>query len=119
MAQKLETGKKNVLENKAEKPDSYISKTAIFGAITILSLLVIAIFFISKPGITGNVILAQEKLYDDKLNLQVNESANTTWAINKAGNLNSIKASGSIIGNGSVKIYIEKEGKKYLIYKNK
>ena len=37
--------------------------------------------------------------------------------LDKQGKISSIKTTGSVIGNGTVKIYIEKDGKKYLIYK--
>ena len=48
-----------------------------------------------------------------------NESGNYTWNPDKEGIIESIKASGKVIGNGTVKIYIEKDGEKYLIYDNK
>ena len=53
------------------------------------------------------------------IGLTINESGNYTLTLDKPGKLTSIKASGSVIGNGTVKIYIEKDGKKYLIYDNK
>ena len=75
--------------------------------------------FISKPEISGYTVLTQEKIYDDNLNLQINESSNYTWTLKNPGKLKSIKATGSVFGNGTVKIYIEKGGERYLIYQNK
>lgn len=74
-----------------------------------------ALFFI-KPEITGHVVLSKETTQNDNLNLRINESGNYTWDLGKPVDIKSIKAAGSIIGNGSVKIYIEKDGKRYLIY---
>ena len=85
----------------------------------IMLLLIVSVLFVSKPEITGYVVLTEEKTYDDNLNLVINESGNYTWTIDKIGDIKSIKASGKVKGNGTVKIYIEKDGKRYLIYDNK
>lgn len=82
-------------------------------------LLIIASLFFIKPEITGHVVLSKETSHNGSLSLKMNESGNYTWDLGKPANIKSIKATGSVIGNGSVKIYIEKDGKRYLIYKNK
>ena len=84
-----------------------------------LLIFIIGTLFFIKPEITGHVILSKEAEYNDSLNLKINESGDYTWDLGKPVNIKSIKAAGSVIGNGSVKIYIEKYGKRYLIYKNK
>ena len=81
-------------------------------------LIVAASLFLLKPSLTGFVTLAEET-YKDNLNLKINESGTYEWQPKNIGNIKSIKASGSIEGNGSVKIHIEKGGKRYLIYQNK
>ena len=81
-----------------------------------LLLFIIGSLFFIKPEITGQVVLSKEYEYNDSLNLKINESGTYTWDLGKPLNIKSIKATGSIIGNGSVKIYIEKDGKRYLIY---
>ncbi|MBI2102056.1 hypothetical protein HYT53_05600 [Candidatus Woesearchaeota archaeon] len=81
-------------------------------------LIVAASLFLLKPSLTGFVTLAEET-YKDNLNLKINESSSYEWQPKNIGNIKSIKATGSIGGNGSVKIYIEKDGKRYLIYGNK
>src|SRR3989338_2415055 len=81
-------------------------------------LIVAASLFLLKPSLTGFVTLAEET-YKDNLNLKINESRSEEWQPKNIGNIKSIKASGSIEGNGSVKIHIEKGGKRYLIYQNK
>jgi len=85
----------------------------------ILLLLVTSILFIYKPEITGYVTLTKEKTYIDNLNLIINESGNYTWIPDNIGNIQSIKAAGRVRGNGTVKIYIEKDGERYLVYGNK
>ena len=85
----------------------------------IILLLVITSFFLLKPAITGQVILGKESAYTDNLNLVINESGTYEWNVKNPGDIKSIKATGKVIGNGTVKIYIEKDGKRYLIYDNK
>ncbi len=105
--------KERFIEFKTQKP--LISYTVPF----IILLLLITSLFLFKPEISGYVVLTQEKTYDDNLNLQINESSDYTWTLKNPGKLKSIKATGSVTGNGTVKIYIEKGGEKYLIYQNK
>lgn len=82
----------------------------------IILLLIFTGLFFLKPAITGYVTLTQEKTYDDNLNLIINESGNYTWVPDKFGFIKSIKASGKVMGNGTIKAYIEKDGKRYLIF---
>ena len=82
-------------------------------------LLIIVSLFLLKPSITGHVIFGKETAYNENLNLKINESGNYMWLVNKSGEIKSISASGSFSGNGTVKIYIQKDGKKYLIFDNK
>ena len=81
-------------------------------------LLIISGLFLFKPGITGYVIAEKEKTYSENLNLKVNESGEYNWTMKNPGNIWYLKASGSVLGNGAIKVYIEKEGKKYLVYSN-
>ena len=105
--------KENIEISQAEKP---LVKYAISFAVL---LLIITSLFLFKPNISGYVVLGKETTYNSSLNLKINESGNYTWAVNKAGEIKSIMATGSFSGNGTVKIYIEKDGKKYLIFDNK
>ena len=81
-------------------------------------LLIITSLFLLKPAITGHVTLTKEIVYNEDLKLKINESGTYEWQVKNPGSIKSLKASGSIIGNGTVKVYIEKDGNKYLIYKN-
>ncbi len=85
----------------------------------IILLLIITSLFLLKPSTTGYAVFSKETAYNESLNLKLNESGNYTWTLDKQGKISSIKTTGGVIGNGTVKIYIEKDGKKYLIYKNR
>ena len=95
------------------------SKLVRYGLPVIISLLIISILFISKPEITGYVVRTEEKTYDDNLNLVINESGTYEWKPQNPGVIKSIEATGSAEGNGTVKVYIEKDGVRYLIYEKK
>jgi len=99
--------------------ESIEKKHLIYTLPILLLLLFTGIFFMAKPEITGLVTLTQEKTYTDTLDLVINESGNYTWTPNTIGDISSITADGRVKGNGTVKIYIEKDGEKYLIYDNK
>lgn len=85
----------------------------------ILLLLATSVLFIYKPEITSYVTLTQEKTYTDNLNLVINESGNYTWTPDNIGSIQSIKASGRVSGNGTVRIYVEKDGQRYPLYDSK
>ena len=85
----------------------------------IMLVLIVSVLLVSKPEITGYAVLTEKNTYDDNLNLVINESGNYTWIADNEGAIESIKASGRIKGNGTVKIYIEKDGERYLVYGNK
>ena len=85
----------------------------------VLILLILTSLFLLKPSSTGYVVLGKEAAYNKTLNLKVNESGNYTLNLKNPGIIKSIQASGNVIGNGTVKIYIEKDGKRYLIFDNK
>lgn len=82
-------------------------------------LLIAAGLFLLKPSITGHIVLGEETVYSDSLNLKINESGNYTWMLKQQGMLKSIKASGSVGGNGTARVYIEKDGRRHLIFDNK
>ncbi len=85
----------------------------------VMLMLIFGSLFLLKPSITGQVILSKETTYNRSMNLEINQSGNYTLTLDRPADLNSIKATGSVTGNGTVKVYIEKDGRRYLIYKNK
>lgn len=96
-----------------------VEKSSRYAVPLIVILVIAASFFLLKPAITGQVVLNKEADYTDNLNLVINESGTYEWNVKSPGDIKSIKASGNVIGNGTVKIYIEKDGRRYLIYDNK
>lgn len=112
--------KEKVLNVKNRLNELRVKKPLIAYAIPFaVLLLAITSLFLFKPEITGYATLTKETSYSENLNLKINESGNYTWALSSQGQIRSIRATGSVEGNGTVKIYIEKDGKRYLIYKNK
>ena len=109
---------KTSVNNRFESLKSIDKKYVVYTVPVILLLLFTGILFISKPEITGYVAITQEKTYTDNLDLVVNESGNYTWTIDGEGDIQSIKASGKVKGNGTVRVYIEKDGIRYLIFDN-
>jgi len=105
----------NIFENFARLNKSKIVR---YGIPIMLLVLLASLIFVAKPDITGYVVLTQEKIYEDSLNLVVTQSENYTWTPKNIGDIESIEASGRVKGNGTVKIYIEKDGKRYLIFDN-
>lgn len=85
----------------------------------IILILLITSLFSLKPALTGHVVLSKENIFSENLNLKINESGTYEWKVKNPGDIKSIKVSGSVIGGGTVKVYIEKNGTKYLLYKDK
>lgn len=97
----------------------FIKKPLVYTIPVVVLLLIIASLFLFKPIITGYAVFSKETTHNESLNLVLNESGDYTLALNKTGDISSMRATGRVIGNGTARIYIEKDGKRYLIYKNK
>jgi len=82
-------------------------------AILLLSLAIISIIIL-KPFMTG--LVAGEETYTDKISLVAEQHTEFEWLPEETGQIVSLRASGELIGGGSAKIYIEDNGKRYLIY---
>ncbi len=76
---------------------------AVFG---ILMMLGIGLFFL-RPTLTGLVVEYEAENYTQNLNLRINQSSGYEWQPEHLGILRSARISGTILGNGSVKIYLE------------
>ncbi|MEK6892175.1 MAG: hypothetical protein AABX25_03245 [Nanoarchaeota archaeon] len=48
--------------------------------------------------------------------MQINESGTYEWNVKNPGNITSLKATGSVSSNGTAKVYVEKDGKRYLVF---
>lgn len=84
--------------------------------VAIIAIIALGSFMIPKPAITGFFIITKETTHSDNLNLVVNESKNVSWFLKNPGDIKSIKATGGVSRNGSAKVYLEKDGKKILIF---
>ena len=96
----------------AKRQKYYIA--AVMAVLIIFATLLI--LTIKNPSITGNVILGKETVYSDNLNIQKNESGTYEWNVKNPGSIRSIKATGSVTSNGTAKVYIEKNGTRYLLF---
>ena len=83
-------------------------------AISVLFALIMVSLFFFKEEITGLVFVG-EPVYTDKISAVLKDGESFNWTPSVSGNITSVRISGSLIGNGSAKIYL-KAGFKYLIY---
>ncbi len=60
-----------------------------------------------KPTITGLITGIGEETYTQEINLVVNESYSYEWQLENIGILSSAGISGKILGDGSVKVYLD------------
>ena len=84
--------------------------------ILIIIVIILGIVIFKKPVITGKVVQGQQIIYSENLNIQKNESGTYVWQIKNPGSIKSLKATGSVTSNGTAKVYIEKNGTKYLLF---
>lgn len=84
-------------------------------AISIITVIVLILLSSNKPSITGKVVQSQV-VYSENLNLRMNESGTYEWKVKNPGDIKSIKASGDVSSNGTVKVYIEKNGTRQLLF---
>ncbi len=68
------------------------------------------ILFGEKP-----VLFSPIESYSDNVNFSFNESGNFVWKVGNAGELNSLKISGEIVGGENVKVYLQDGGKEFLV----
>ena len=78
-------------------------------------IIAVASFFVLKPLMSGFVIVSEEINYVDIIDEEFNKNQNYTWIPEHGGELLRLAISGSIIGNGSAKLYIECNNRFYLI----
>ena len=100
------------------KKGEKMGKNRIGIVIVLVAMIVIisGILIFKKPSITGFAVLTEENIYDDNLNLVVNESKKVVWNLRNPGDLKTIKATGAISRNGTAKVYIEKDGEKVMLF---
>ena len=87
----------------------------LIGVYAILALIFLGAYYIA-PGITGFVTVTKQSNYTDDINIDFKQSAVYDWRLAHHGGLRSINLDGSLIGNGTAKVYLENNGEKYLVF---
>ena len=85
----------------------------------LILLLSISIILFLKPNITTLVVKTKDYSFTENIGLTFNESADYEWNLENKGLLKSVKLNGEVKTNGTVKIYLEHENQKYLVFDNK
>ncbi|MBL7055888.1 hypothetical protein ISS07_03180, partial [Candidatus Woesearchaeota archaeon] len=83
--------------------------------VKIILLMLLSSFYLLEPGITGFVSVSKEVNYTDALDVVFSENGTYLWTLNNVGDLRNLKIDGSKIKDGTARVYLEKNGIKYLI----
>jgi len=75
-------------------------------SLAFISLLVISGFYL-RPTIIGLIVKVSTEAYTQDLNLKLNESTDYEWKLEHLGQLQSVKISGLVQGEGEVKVYLD------------
>ena len=84
-------------------------------SISILFALIMVSLFFFKEEITGMAFVG-ESAYTDKVSTVLEDGGSFNWIPSVSGNITSVRISGSLIGNGSARLYLNAAGMKYLLY---
>ena len=82
--------------------------------VIILVMLIISIVLLSV--LSSKKVQGKETIYSENLNIKTSESGAYEWNVKNPGSIKSLKATGSVTSNGTAKVYIEKNGTKYLLF---
>ncbi len=91
-------------------------KVYIIACLFIIFLILIGFVIFKRPSITGRAVQSKQTIYSENLNIKKNESGNYTWQVKNPGSINSLKVTGSATSNGTAKVYVERNGTKYLLF---
>ncbi|PIN78775.1 hypothetical protein COV14_02155, partial [Candidatus Woesearchaeota archaeon CG10_big_fil_rev_8_21_14_0_10_33_12] len=96
----------NICEREIKKQEN---KAKIVPLVTILAVFIILGFgfLFLKPAITGLIVGIGEESYTQDISLIVNESTGYEWQPDHAGILRSVLVDGKILGDGSVRVYLD------------
>ena len=84
--------------------------------IMLVAITVLIVFILKNPYVMGDAVSNKESIYSENLNIEKNESGTYDWNVKNPGSIKSLKVSGSVTSNGTAKVYIEKNGTKYLLF---
>jgi len=87
----------------------------IIWTLALIFLLGLNIFMVSEVDITGFLTIETSVSYTEELNIAVSETQTYEWKVKNPGDLRSAAVSGKLLGDGTVKVYLEKNGTRYLI----
>ena len=73
-------------------------------SISILFALIMVSLFFFKEEITGMAFVG-ESAYTDKVSTVLEDGGSFNWIPSVSGNITSVRVSGSLIGNGSARLY--------------
>ena len=85
-------------------------------AIQAIFVLLLAGIYVLEPAITGFVTVVKQVNHTDEVNLEFSENSEYAWNPENAGDLTSIKISGSKSKPGQAKVYIENNGARHLVF---
>lgn len=84
--------------------------------ILIMAIILLGVVIFKNPAITGKAVQGQQIFYSENLYIQKNESGTYAWQVKNPGSIKSLKATGSVTSNGTAKVYVEKNGTRYLLF---
>ena len=99
---------------------NYKLKKSISIAVPLLTVifLIFGLFFF-KSAITGFITIEKQFNYSDNVNVEFNENSEYIWIPEQNGALKSLRVSGSYKTEGNVRVYLEDEGIRHLIFDSK
>ena len=95
------------------KKSRHISKKAV---VVLVAIVVVISFFMIRPRLTGFTSVKKEYSIADKVNITVNESGKYVWEAEQEGILKSLKLSGTVLRQGSAKVYLNYSNQVYLVF---
>jgi len=98
--------KLNICEKEIKKQENIARIAPAIMIVAVFMILGFGFLFL-KPTITGLIVGIGEEAYTQDIGLVVNESSVDEWQLEQIGVLRSVRVSGKILGNGSVKIYLD------------
>ncbi|MBS3098095.1 hypothetical protein J4209_04850, partial [Candidatus Woesearchaeota archaeon] len=88
----------------------------IFPFAALFILIVLGALFFRYGGITGFVAVHEERSYADQLGLEFSANSSYNWFLGNAGDLKSVKLSGSLSSNATAKVYLKKGNQLKLVF---
>jgi len=102
------------VEQKAESKERNSRRITAVTGISLVLIISIGLFF-SQGLITGLLTRETTTSYVQELNLTISDTQTYTWELDNLGELRSLSVSGKLKGTGAAKVYLEKDGTRYLI----